>query len=176
MDIIVPHRIRKRELDGKISDEARKLFAKLKDRPEIAVGISARGLPASTTLHKVYATTEGGPRRLLFFCRHVPARGTPTDEQWVLLFYRDKADDVGRNLEPRIRRRNPWDFVNQAVHGIAMVCEYQVLLLGEFFGHRGALRTVKNGIFGVNVHRTVQRVGFYRSGSHGHHARQNGET
>lgn len=95
MDIIVPHRIRKKELGGTISEEARKLFAKLKGRPEIAVGISARGLPASTTLHKVYATTEGGPRRLLFFCRHVPARATSKDERWVLGFYRVKADEVG---------------------------------------------------------------------------------
>lgn len=108
MDIIVPHRIKKKELGGTISDEARKLFAKLKDKPEIAVGISARGLPASTTLHKVYATTEGGPRRLLFFCRHVPAGTTPADEQWVLLFYRDKADEVGRNMSPK----NP-EFVTQ---------------------------------------------------------------
>lgn len=46
MDIIVPHKIKKRELGGEISDEARKLFAKLKDRPEIAVGISSPALPA----------------------------------------------------------------------------------------------------------------------------------
>lgn len=36
MDIIVPHRIRKKELGGTISEEARKVFLKLKERPEIA--------------------------------------------------------------------------------------------------------------------------------------------
>lgn len=101
MDIIVPHRIKKKELGGTIPEEARKLFAKLKDKPEIAAGITAPGLPASTTLHKVYATTEGGPRRLLFFCRHVPAGATAAEERWVLLFYRNKSDDVGKNMSPK---------------------------------------------------------------------------
>jgi len=99
MQILVTHRIRKKELDGTISEEARKLFAKLKDRPEIAETISARGLPAHTTLHKVYATTGAGPRRLLFFCRHAPAGAS--DVRWVLLFYRSKADTVGRNMSPK---------------------------------------------------------------------------
>src|SRR3954463_799133 len=101
MDIIVPHKIKKKELGGEISDEARKLFAKLKDRPEIAAGISSPGLPARTTLHKVYATTEGGARRLLFFCRHAPVSIPPVTDRWVLLFYRDKADAVGKNMTPK---------------------------------------------------------------------------
>jgi hypothetical protein len=100
MDIIVTQTIKKKELDGAVSAEARKLFAKLKVRPEIAAGISSPGLPARTTLHKVYATTEGGARRLLFFCRHAPA-STPSTDRWVLLFYRDKADAVGKNMTPR---------------------------------------------------------------------------
>lgn len=99
MDILVSHRIRKKELDGEISEEARKLFAKLKDRPEIAETISAKDLPSSTTLHKVYATTEGGPRRLLFFCRHTSGKGTAV--RWVLLFYRDKSDAVGKNMSSK---------------------------------------------------------------------------
>lgn len=99
MEILVPHRIRKKELDGEISEEARKLFTKLKDRPEIAVTISAKDLPPNTTLHKVYATTEGGPRRLLFFCRHASAKSTQV--RWVLLFYRDKSDVVGRNMSAK---------------------------------------------------------------------------
>jgi len=98
MEIIVPRRIKKREQGGTISEEARKLFKKLKDKPDIAQNISARGLPASTTLHKVYATTEGGARRLLFFCRHAPAGATAGAERWVLLFYRDKSDSVGKNM------------------------------------------------------------------------------
>lgn len=99
MDILVSHRIRRKELDGEISEEARKLFTKLKDRPEIAETISAKDLPPSTTLHKVYATTEGGPRRLLFFCRHTSGKGAKG--RWVLLFYRDKSDAVGKNMSPK---------------------------------------------------------------------------
>lgn len=93
------HRIRKKELNGTISEEARKLFTKLKGRPEIAETISARGLPAHTTLHKVYATTGAGPRRLLFFCRHAPAGAS--EARWVLVFYRNKSDAVGRNMSPQ---------------------------------------------------------------------------
>lgn len=69
MDIIVPFSVRKKELSGTVSDEAKKIFAKIKERPEIATAITARGLPSRTTLHKVYATTAGGARRLL-----LPAR------------------------------------------------------------------------------------------------------
>jgi hypothetical protein len=110
MNIIVPHQIRKKELGGAVAVEVRKLFAKLKEKPELAAGISAPGLPSRTTLHKVYATTESGARRLLFFCRHpilVPASGrvpqTPaaTADRWVLLFYRDKSDRVGKNMSPK---------------------------------------------------------------------------
>jgi hypothetical protein len=107
MDIVVPHRIRKQELGGRISEEARKVFTKLKERPEIAEGISARDLPANTTLHKVYATTKGGPRRILFFCRH-HQDDTTNPERWVLLFYRNKGDDVGDNMS----QKNP-EFVSQ---------------------------------------------------------------
>lgn len=55
---------------------------------------------ANTTLHKVYATTKGGPRRILFFCRHAP-ESTAGVERWVLLFYRNKGDDVGENMSPK---------------------------------------------------------------------------
>jgi len=37
MDLIIPHKIKKRELGGRISNEAQKLFTKLKERPGIAV-------------------------------------------------------------------------------------------------------------------------------------------
>lgn len=108
MDIIVPHTIKKRELGGTISDEARKLFAEIKERPEIAASISSPRLPARTTLHKVYATTSGGPRRLLFFCRQASGTATSRIERWVLLFYRDKSDRIGNNMSPK----NP-DFTQQ---------------------------------------------------------------
>lgn len=38
MEILITHRIRKKELNGTISGEARKLFTKLKGRPLTPVG------------------------------------------------------------------------------------------------------------------------------------------
>lgn len=117
--IIVPFSIRNRELGGVVSADAQKIFAKVKASPELAVTITAKGLPKRTTLHKVYATTADGARRLLFFCRHAPppeiaAQGKkssqkppllapPAPERWVLLFYRAKGDVVGDNMSPRNR-------------------------------------------------------------------------
>jgi hypothetical protein len=108
MEIIVPFSIRRRELGGAVGEEPRKIFAKLKESPQLAVPVSARGLPERTTLHKVYATTPGGARRLLFFCRHAPRPRAPETksvgappERWVLLFYRTKGDVVGENMSPK---------------------------------------------------------------------------
>jgi hypothetical protein len=125
MDIIVPFSIRKRELNGIVSDEAKKIFEKIKNSPQLATIISAKGLPPRTTLHKVYSTTPEGARRLLFFCRHAPLRLSPAKsergkkklaplavqlppERWVLLFYRNKGDAVGDNMS----HKNP-DFEGQ---------------------------------------------------------------
>lgn len=107
MEILVTRRICKRELNGKISDEARKLFDKLKQTPALATPLAARGLPSQTSLRKVYATTARGHRRLLFFCRHAPTNCGEA-ERWVLLFYRDKSDPIGKNMT----RKNP-SFVRQ---------------------------------------------------------------
>jgi hypothetical protein len=102
MEIIVTDQIRKREFGAAIPDEAIKLFDKLKGRPELARVIAAPGLPERTTLHKVYATTADGARRLLFFCRHAPHAGhepqRSAPDRWVLLFYRTKSDPVGANM------------------------------------------------------------------------------
>lgn len=127
MDIIVPNSIRKRELGREIPDEARKLFAKLKEKPGLATGISSPGLPPRTSLFKVYATTASGARRLLFFCRHPAVTVAPKTagaiprtaaERWVLLFYRDKSDSVGRNLSPR----NP-AFTSQLVRNLGLALD-----------------------------------------------------
>jgi hypothetical protein len=82
-------------------DRALRLIVVIKERPELAIGIAAKGLPDRTTLHKVYATAPGGVRRLLFFCRHAPPRpagSPPVPERWVLVFYRTKGDPVGDNM------------------------------------------------------------------------------
>jgi len=42
MDILVLFSIRKKELAGAVSDEAKKLFAKPKEKPEIATAIYLR--------------------------------------------------------------------------------------------------------------------------------------
>ena len=129
MNIIVPHQIRKKELGGEVAVEVRKLFEKLKEKPELAAGISAPGLPSRTTLHKVYATTESGARRLLFFCRRpmpVPApvsAGGPqtlvaTTDRWVLLFYRDKSDSVGKNMSPKNA-----DFTQQLAKNLSLAIQ-----------------------------------------------------
>lgn len=99
IEILVPHAIRDRELAGEVSGEARKIFAKLKTRTQLATGIRAPGLPPRTTLYKVHATSLAGARRLLFFCRHSPS-GSSETARWVLLFYRSKSDPLGRNLGP----------------------------------------------------------------------------
>jgi len=105
MEIIVPHQIKKKEFGAVVPEEARKIFSKLKEKPAIAVGIASPGLPARVTLHKLYATTDRGARRLLFFCRHpevtIAGTGAILPERWVLLFYRDKSDSIGKNMTPR---------------------------------------------------------------------------
>jgi hypothetical protein len=106
MDIIVPFSIRKKELSGTVSDEAKKIFAKIKEKPELATAIAAKGLPVRTTLHKVYATTAGGARRLPFFCRHSPGNLAETPkapDRWVLVFYRDKGGGQHEQQEHDLR-------------------------------------------------------------------------
>ena len=108
MEIIVTEAIRKREFGRTVPEDAKKLFEKLKERPALAVSVSAPNLPPRTSLYKVYATTEHGARRLLFFLRRpVPAVTPPGSrpppapvERWALLLYRNKEDKVGRNLAP----------------------------------------------------------------------------
>jgi hypothetical protein len=104
IDIIVPFSVRKKELFGTVSDEAKKIFEKIKEKPGLATVIAAKGLPDRTTLHKVYATAPGGARRLLFFCRHTrvtTAESPQVPERWVLVFYRNKGDPVGDNMSSK---------------------------------------------------------------------------
>src|SRR5882724_2054621 len=112
MDLIIPHKIKKTELGGVISSEVQKVLEKVKETPELAPQITAPNLPARTTLHTYYATTDQGARRLLFFYRRsapivpdprnvkstTPASIPPPTVRWVLIFYRDKNDSVGKNM------------------------------------------------------------------------------
>lgn len=142
IEIIVPHKIGKKEIPHVEQADAEKLFAKLKSRPELATSLSAKGLPERTSLFKVYATTAHGARRLLFFySRPAPHRPTPPaksktspkswastelaepsapppPERWVLLFYRDKSDAVGKNMTPT----NP-NFENQLGKNLALAVD-----------------------------------------------------
>ena len=93
IEILVTHAIRRREFGATVPEEARRVFAKLKDRPELAASLAAPDLPPRTTLHKVYATTTRGARRLLFFCRPPPPAARPAGAgalpavRWILLFF-----------------------------------------------------------------------------------------
>jgi hypothetical protein len=85
---IVTRRIKKRELRDFEAAETKVIFTKLKQTQATAVLLSAPGLPPGSTLLKVYATSSGGARRRLFFCR--PQAATAT-ERWVRLFYRKEG-------------------------------------------------------------------------------------
>ena len=98
MTIIVTRRIKKRELRDFESGETKTIFTKLKQTLATAVLLSAPELPPGSTLHKVYATSSGGARRLLFLWRHQAATAT---ERWVLLFYRKKGDEIGDNMSAK---------------------------------------------------------------------------
>ena len=137
IEILVPHQIGKTEIPPIELADARKLFAKLKAKPGLATSLTAKGLPERTSLIKVYATTAHGARRLLFFYRRsaptnpvAPAKprisaktetssgptessAPPPPERWVLLFYRDKSDAVGKNMSPA----NP-NFENQLAKNV----------------------------------------------------------
>jgi hypothetical protein len=59
MDIIVPFSVRKKEMSGTVSDEAKKIFAKIKEKPELATAIAAKGLPNRTTLLDILPVLKG---------------------------------------------------------------------------------------------------------------------
>ena len=100
MTIIVTRRIKKRELRDFEIAEPKKLFAKLKEKRDLAVTLSAPGLPPETALYKVYATSANGARRLLFFSRQKSVASNQP-ERWVLLFYRKKGDEIGDNMSAK---------------------------------------------------------------------------
>jgi hypothetical protein len=106
MTIVVTQKIKKRELRGFAEAEPKKLFDKLKGKRDLAVPLSSPGLPPNATLYKIYATSAGGARRLLFFCCH--KAGTSIDsERWVLLFYRKKGDEIGDNMSVKNQSFTP---------------------------------------------------------------------
>jgi hypothetical protein len=59
-------------------------------RAALGVPIAARGLPPRTRLIKAYATSERGPKRVVYLL-------AVDDSDLFLLFYRGKNDPVGRN-------------------------------------------------------------------------------
>jgi hypothetical protein len=60
-------------------------------RSVLAVPIAARGLPPRTQLIKAYATSKGGPKRVVY-----PL--SVEDGDLFLLFYRGKNDPIGWNV------------------------------------------------------------------------------
>ena len=65
MDILVHFSIRKREFGDQVTDEAKKIFEKIKEKPDLAEELSAKELPSRTTLHKQCIRSFCYPSRLI---------------------------------------------------------------------------------------------------------------
>ena len=93
MAIVIAKRIREREFGGEITSEAQEVLRRT-SRAALATPITGKGLPPGPRLLKVYATSPGGARRVVYLL-------AVEDTQLFLLFYRDKNDPVGRNVSPK---------------------------------------------------------------------------
>jgi hypothetical protein len=91
MSLIISESIRKREFKkGQISSEDLRVLLR-SARVDLGVVIQGSQLPAGTHLIKAYATSSGGPRRIVYLL-------SVEDGDLFLLFYRDKKDPVGENI------------------------------------------------------------------------------
>ena len=91
MSLIIAEGIRKREFKrGRISAEDLKVLLR-SARIDLGTLIKGSQLPTGTQLIKAYATSPGGPRRIVYLL-------AVEDGDLFLLFYRDKNDPVGENI------------------------------------------------------------------------------
>jgi hypothetical protein len=88
--VYIPERIFKREFGKELPVEALDVLRRA-IRNELAVSLAAPDLPSGTRLFKAYATSNRGPRRVVYLL--LLTSGLP-----LLLFYRDKADKIGSNI------------------------------------------------------------------------------
>lgn len=90
MALIIGERIREREFGAVIPAADREVLLR-SARASLATPIKGVGLPKGTRLLKAYATSDSGPRRIVYLLE-VEAGDL------LLLFYRDKNDPVGANI------------------------------------------------------------------------------
>lgn len=91
MPLIISESIRKREFKrGQIGAEDLGVLLR-SARIELGTVIRGSQLPAGTHLLKAYATSPGGPRRIVYLL-------AVEDGDLFLLFYRDKKDSIGENI------------------------------------------------------------------------------
>jgi hypothetical protein len=93
MAIVISQRIRSREFGPSISAQEREVLIGAA-RVALATPIAGKGLPKGTRLLKAYATSPGGPRRIVYLL----AVG---EGDLFLLFYRSKNDAVGVNISSK---------------------------------------------------------------------------
>ena len=93
MALFISERIRKREFGREISSADKET---LLEGARVCLGASSagHGLPKGTRLLKAYATTKQGPRRILYLL-------VVQENDFFVLFYRPKQDDVGANMSPK---------------------------------------------------------------------------
>ena len=91
MAIIISNTIQKKELGkGKIS-ESDKAVLKRTARLELVSPIKGEGLPKGAKIVKAYGTSISGAKRVVYML-------TSDNEDFMLLFYRDKNDAIGKNI------------------------------------------------------------------------------
>ena len=93
MAIIVSVHIREHEFGNAIPKEAQEVLRRTA-RVALTTPIAGKGLPPGTRLLKAYATSPGGARRVVYLL-------SVDDDTLFLLFYRDKDDQVGRNVSQK---------------------------------------------------------------------------
>jgi hypothetical protein len=93
MAIVISHQIREKEFGRVIPEEVREVLVRTA-RVALAAPIASKGLPPGTRLLKVYATSQKGPRRVVYLLAVEPG-------DLFLLFYRDKNEPVGENISPK---------------------------------------------------------------------------
>lgn len=89
MRVFLSAKIRRKEFGRAVPAEDLPVIAR-SARAALGVPISARGLPPHTQLIKAYATSQRGPKRIVYLL-------SVDDGDMFLLFYRGKNDPVGRN-------------------------------------------------------------------------------
>ncbi len=90
MKVILTNKIQKKEFPKGISENEKKVILD-NAKKELALEIKGKNLPKSTSLLKVYATSDKGVRRIVYLLQNKLG-------DFILLFYRSKNDKLGQNI------------------------------------------------------------------------------